>query len=162
MLIIAILLVRSSLKTPHCNHKSCNKCGLYTDAASADQEAMQKAAKAAAQSVSTGRKGVTVDVDALMKKPQPGARVHSNHNGNNHQRHQQPHRQRDHTWRPRQPPPPHAYRPPPRRHVQPPPQQHRVHGPPHPPRYAQPPPPMHPRFGPNDGWDRGLHRGDFR
>ena len=122
---------------------------------------MKKAAKVAAKSVSTGRKGVTVDVDSLMKKPQSDARARSNH-----QRHQQHRHPRDRNWRPHPyPPQPNPYHPFPHQHFQPPPQQHRMPAPP--PMFAQPPPPMYPgqhqrRFGPNDGWGRGPQHRDFR
>lgn len=65
-------------KTPHCNHQSCNKCGLYADAESADKEAMTKAAKDAAKSVSTGRKGVNINIDALLKNPDHNRNRHHN------------------------------------------------------------------------------------
>mmetsp|Transcript_43353 Transcript_43353/g.79340 ORF Transcript_43353/g.79340 Transcript_43353/m.79340 type:complete len:515 (+) Transcript_43353:266-1810(+) len=58
-------------QTPHCQHKSCNKCPLYYDTNEADKVRVRDAAKKAARTV---KDKVHVDVDAMLKDP-PSAQL---------------------------------------------------------------------------------------
>ncbi|KAL7480174.1 hypothetical protein ACHAW6_006854 [Cyclotella cf. meneghiniana] len=70
-------------QTPHCNHLSCKKCGLYTDAESSDKITLKKAAKDAAKSVAEGS-NVEVDVDSLLRyPPRKGNQYHTQHRHRN-------------------------------------------------------------------------------
>ena len=82
-------ICRSSIKgydhfcqTPHCQHQSCKKCPLWTNAEQDDERAMREAGlKAAAQvesetaqqraagSASSTAAGVRIDVDSILKQP---------------------------------------------------------------------------------------------
>ena len=54
-------------QTPHCRHKSCKKCPLYSNAEEDDKIAVKKAAENAAKSVEKNL--VRVDVQSLLKDP---------------------------------------------------------------------------------------------
>jgi len=70
-------------QTPHCNHKSCNLCALYTNSEEDDKIAVKEAGMSAARSVSEqskkqvkggrangNQKGqIRVDIESLLKEP---------------------------------------------------------------------------------------------
>lgn len=137
--ISSYFIVTVIAQTPHCNHKSCNKCGLYADADTADKLAMQAAAKEAAKAVSTGRKGVTVNVDELLKNPQPDPHARHHPRNNAVQQAQELIRRQAHQQNRRRRPAGVPFQ----QHAQPPPPQMNPGGPypyfPPPPQYAPPP-----------------------
>ena len=139
--ISSYFIVTVIAQTPHCNHKSCNKCGLYADADTADKVAMQAAAKEAAKAVSTGRKGVTVNVDELLKNPQPDPHARHHPRNNAVQQAQELIRRQAHQQNGRRRPAGVPFQ----QHAQPPPPQMNPGGPypyfPPPPQYAPPPHP---------------------
>lgn len=65
-----VLLYRVSLgNQPHCNHKKCGKCVLYTNADEDDERAMREAGFEAAATVA---ESVKIDVNGILKKPPAG------------------------------------------------------------------------------------------
>mmetsp|Transcript_14906 Transcript_14906/g.22963 ORF Transcript_14906/g.22963 Transcript_14906/m.22963 type:complete len:674 (+) Transcript_14906:61-2082(+) len=63
-------------QTPHCNHKSCGKCALYADLEKEDEKRVKEAAKKAAKKQKTD-----VDVESLLKNPNPPAAARGGRGG---------------------------------------------------------------------------------
>lgn len=61
---IAINNYNHFCQTPHCEHKKCKKCPLYTKSEEDDERAMKEAGLKAAKS-----QDVDVDVESILKKP---------------------------------------------------------------------------------------------
>ena len=62
-------------QTPHCNHKTCNKCPLYSSSEQDDIRATKEAGQKAAKEVSGGGEGVNVDVESLLKNADKSPRT---------------------------------------------------------------------------------------
>ena len=62
-------------QTPHCDHKKCNKCPLYSSSEQDDIRATKEAGQKAAKEVAGGGEGVNVDVESLLKNADKSPRT---------------------------------------------------------------------------------------
>ena len=61
---LSFLALEHFCQTPHCNHKTCNKCRLWTKDEEDDARAMKEAGLKAAKN-----QDVQIDIDKILKDP---------------------------------------------------------------------------------------------